>query len=242
MIVGVGVYGLSVLAGILSTLSPCVLPLIPILVGTALTAHRYGPVALAIGLALSYALAGLFLATVGLIIGLDQVVFRNFSAGLLILFGVLLLSERLQERFASVTAGLSSTGQPLLEQMSADTLTGLFLLGALLGIVWSPCVGPTLGSAIILASQGENLVHATAVMALFGVGAAIPLIALGLMSHQAMLRFKSKLSATGKVGKKLLGSLLLLLGLFVVTGMDKFFEAWILTNTPEWLSNLTISI
>jgi cytochrome c-type biogenesis protein len=242
VIVGVGVYGLSVLAGILSTLSPCVLPLIPILVGTALTVHRYGLVALAIGLALSYALAGLFLATMGLIIGLDQVVFRNFSAGLLILFGVLLLSERLQERFASVTAGLNSTGQPLLDRLSADTLTGQFLLGALLGIVWSPCVGPTLGSAIILASQGENLVHATVVMALFGVGAAIPLIALGLMSHQAILRFKSKLSATGKVGKKLLGALLLLLGLFVVTGMDKVFEAWILTNTPEWLTNLTISI
>ena len=71
MITGVGVYGLSVIAGILSTLSPCVLPLIPILVGTALAAHRYGPVALASGLALSYALAGVFLATIGLAIGFD---------------------------------------------------------------------------------------------------------------------------------------------------------------------------
>ena len=144
MIVGIGVYGLSVMAGILSTLSPCVLPLIPILVGTALTAHRYGPVALASGLALAYAIAGLFLATVGLMIGLDQVVFRNIAAGLMILFGLVLLSAPLQECFAALTAGLSSSGQPLLERMSADTLTGQFLLGALLGIVWSPCVGPTL--------------------------------------------------------------------------------------------------
>jgi len=242
MIVGIGVYGLSVMAGILSTLSPCVLPLIPILVGTALTAHRYGPVALASGLALAYAIAGLFLATVGLMIGLDQVVFRNIAAGLMIVFGLVLLSAPLQECFAALTAGLGSSGQPLLERMSADTLTGQFLLGALLGIVWSPCVGPTLGAAIILASQGENLMHATVVMALFGVGAAIPLIALGMLSQQALLRYKSKLFATGIVGKKLLGALLLLLGLFVVTGFDKVFEAWILTSAPEWLSNLTVSI
>jgi cytochrome c biogenesis protein CcdA len=242
MIAGIGGYGLSLIAGMLSTLSPCVLPLLPILVGTALTAHRYGPVALASGLALSYALAGIFLATVGLAIGLDQVVFRNVTAGFLILFGLVLVSERLQERFATVTAGFSSGGQPLLERVSADSLTGQFLLGALLGIVWSPCVGPILGAAIILASQGKDLIHVSAVMALFGVGAAIPLVALGMMSHQLMLRFKSKLFATGKIGKNLLGTVLLLLGLFVVTGTDKVFEAWILTNAPEWLTNLTISI
>lgn len=242
MIAGIGVYGLSILAGILSTLSPCVLPLLPILVGTALTAHRYGPVALAAGLALAYALAGLFLATVGLMIGLDQAVFRNFSAGFLILFGLLLLSDRLQEYFASITASVSGSGQPLLERISADTLAGQFLLGAVLGIVWSPCVGPTLGSVIILASQGENLMYATAVMALFGIGAAIPLIALGMLSQQAMLHYKNKLFATGKVGKKLLGTVLLLTGIFVLTGMDKVFETWIVTNAPEWLTNLTVSI
>ena len=84
--------------------------------------------------------------------------------------------------------------------------------------------------------------HATVVMALFGVGAAIPLIALGMLSQQALQHYKSKLFTTGIIGKKLLGTLLLLLGLFVVTGFDKVFEAWILTNAPEWLSNLTVSI
>jgi cytochrome c biogenesis protein CcdA len=199
-------------------------------------------VALAAGLAISYALTGVFLATVGFSIGLDPVVFRNFSAVLLIVFGLLLLSEQLQERFASVIASFSSSGQSLLDRVSTDTLTGQFLLGTLLGIVWSPCVGPTLGSAIILASQGQNLLHAMLVMALFGVGAALPLIGLGLMSHQAVLHFKNKLSVTGKLGKQILGLLLLLLGLFILTGIDKVFEAWILINAPEWLSNLTVSI
>ena len=242
MITGVGVYGLSVIAGILSTLSPCVLPLIPILVGTALAAHRYGPVALASGLALSYALAGVFLATIGLAIGLDQVVFRNIAAGLSIVFGLVLISEQLQASFAEFTSGLSSGGQPLLERISTDSLNGQFLLGGLLGILWSPCVGPTLGATLILASQGKDLMHVSLVMALFGIGAAIPLAALGMMSQKAMMHVKKKLLATGKLGKKLLGALLLLLGFLVITGWDKLFEAWVLTNAPEWLSNLTVSI
>jgi len=242
MVAGIGVYGLSILAGSLSTLSPCVLPLIPILVGTAMTTHRYGPIALASGLALSYALAGLFLSTLGLLIGLDQIIFRNIAAGLMILFGLVLLSTHLQKYFASMTASFSNTGQPLLEKLSTDTLIGQFLLGILLGLVWSPCVGPTLGAAIILASQGQNLIHATVVMALFGVGAAIPLIAIGMMSHQAIAHMKATLFVTGRLGKKILGMVLLLSGLSVLTGFDKTIETWILIHAPEWLTNLTTSI
>lgn len=137
---------------------------------------------------------------------------------------------------------MSGAGQPLLERISGDSLAGQFLLGLLLGVVWSPCVGPTLGATITLASQGESLGHAAAVMALFGIGAGLPLIALGTLSHRAMLRFKSKLSATGKTGKTLLGALLLILGLLIVTGYDKALEAWVLTQAPEWLTRLTISI
>ena len=242
MIAGITVYGLSVLAGSLSTLSPCVLPIVPIVVGTAMTTHRYGPIALASGLALSYALAGLLLSTLGFMIGLDQVVFRNIAAGLMVLFGLLLLSVQLQKYFASVTAIFGNKGQPLLEKLSTETLMGQFLLGILLGLVWSPCVGPTLGAAIILASQGQNLMHATVVMALFGLGAAMPLIAIGMLSHQAVSRMKATLFITGRLGKQILGMVLLLSGLFILTGWDKIVEAWILMHAPEWLINFTTSI
>jgi len=242
MLVDLGTYGLSFVAGILSTLSPCVLPLIPILVGTALSAHRWGPVALAFGLALSFTIVGLFLATIGSAIGLDQALFRNVAAVLLIVFGVVLLSGRLQQQFASATAGLSGAGQPLLERISGDTLNGQLLLGLVLGVVWSPCVGPTLGATITLASQGGNLGHAGIVMAIFGLGAGFPLIVLGTLSHQAMIRFKSKLSVTGKTGKLILGVLLTLLGVLIITGLDKVFETWVLNHAPEWLIRLTTSI
>lgn len=79
-------------------------------------------------------------------------------------------------------------------------------------------------------------------MALFGIGAGLPLIVLGMLSHQAMMRFKNKLSATGKTGKLLLGALLLVMGILIITGLGKAFEAWVLIHAPEWLTRLTTSV
>ena len=242
MLAEFGTYGLSFVAGILSTLSPCVLPLIPILVGSAVMAHRFGPFALAAGLASSFTIVGVFIASVGAAMGLDQEVFRNVAAVLLILFGVVLLSRVLQEKFAVMTSGLSGSGQSLLNRVSVNGLFGQFLLGLLLGIVWSPCVGPTLGATITLASQGQNLAHAILVMAIFGLGASTPLVILGMLSRQAMTKFRDKMIAAGAVGKKILGILLLSLGLLIVTGADKKFETAVLKLSPDWLVQLTTSI
>ena len=95
---GAGTYGIALIAGLLTTLSPCVLPLIPILMGSAVTAHRLGPWALACGVALSFSLAGVLLASVGASLGLSGDTFRQVAASLLIVFGLILLSGRLQAR------------------------------------------------------------------------------------------------------------------------------------------------
>lgn len=242
MFTELGTYSLSFIAGTLSILSPCVLPLVPILVGSSLMTHRFGPFALAAGLASSFTIVGVFIASVGVAIGLDQEVFRDVAATLLILFGITLLSRSLQEKFAVATSGLSSSGQTLLSRISTDGLFGQFLLGLLLGIVWSPCVGPTLGATITLASQGQDLAHATLVMAIFGIGASAPLIILGMLSRQAMMKFRDKMLAAGSAGKKILGILLLVLGLMIVTGLDKKFETAVLNIAPDWLVQLTTSI
>lgn len=237
-----GTYSLSYLAGVLSTLSPCVLPLLPILVGSAVLAHRFGSLALAAGLAFSFTIVGVFIASVGVAIGLDQDVFRNTAAILLILFGITLLSSTLQAKFAVATSGLSDSGQSLLSRISTEGLFGQFTLGLLLGLVWSPCVGPTLGATITLASQGQNLAHVALVMALFGIGASTPLVIFGMLSRQAVMKFRNKLLTAGSTGKKILGILLLALGLMIVTGADKKFEAAALKIAPDWLVQLTTSI
>jgi cytochrome c biogenesis protein CcdA len=239
---GLGTYALSVAAGTLSTLSPCVLPLIPILLGTALAAHRLGPYALAAGLSLSFAVVGIFLASIGASLGLDQTVFRNVAAVLLIGFALVLLSSRLQERFAGAASGLSGAGNDLLARVSLEGLSGQFVLGLLLGVVWSPCVGPTLGAAITLASQGEDIARVSVVMLLFGIGAGLPLVLIGLLSRQALGRVRGRLLAAGKLGKQVLGGVMLVLGVLILTGADKAFEAWVLNVAPEWLVNLTTAL
>jgi len=235
-------FGLSLAAGSLSTLSPCVLPIVPILLATAVAAHRLGPLALAAGLALSFTIVGVVVASAGAAIGLDPVLLRNLGAGLLILFGLVLLSTRLQERFAGATSGLSGMGHGLLSKLPLEGLAGQFFLGLVLGVVWSPCVGPTLGAAISLASQGRDLGQVTVAMALFGIGAGIPLIALGLASRQAVTRIRGKLLATGKAGKLILGAVMVALGAVILIGADKSFEAWVLNAAPDWLVRLTTAI
>ena len=157
-------------------------------------------------------------------------------------FGAVLLSARLQQRFAVATSGLSGVGHGVLARVSLDGLSGQFVLGLLLGLVWSPCVGPTLGAAVTLASQGQSLAQVSLLMALFGLGAGLPLVALGLVSGQAMQRLRGRLLALGRVGKQALGGTMLALGLAVLTGADKAFEAWALQSAPAWLVSLTTSI
>lgn len=239
MLIDITTYGLSFLAGVLSILSPCVLPLVPIIVGTALNTHRFGPYALALGLAISFTVIGVFLATLGDALGVDQDLFRLIAAWLLLIFGLVLLSPQLQAVFANMTSGIGSSGQQLLDKLSTDSLAGQFGLGLVLGIIWSPCVGPILGATVTLASQGQQLGQVVIIMAIFGIGAGLPLILLGMLSRQVMMNIRGKLFAAGKLGKQLLGAVMLLIGLMILSGVDKTVETYLVTISPDWLINLS---
>ena len=239
MALGVGSYGLGLLAGVLSTLSPCVLPLLPILIGSATAAHPRAPLALAAGLALSYAVIGTVVASAGSLLGLDAGLLRQAGAVMLAVFGIILLSASLQQRFAAATGGLSNAGQTLLQRLSPVGWPGQLLVGLLLGIVWSPCVGPTLGAATTLASRGEHLWQVGALMATFGLGAAAPLVFLGTLSRTTMQRIRGTLVTTGALGKQLLGAALLVTGVLIAGGWDQPLQAWVLDHTPAGLTALT---
>jgi cytochrome c biogenesis protein CcdA len=236
---GPGTYGLGYLAGVLTLLSPCVLPLVPIVIATALAAHRLGPYALALGLTISFAAVGIFVAALGASLGLDQALFRNIAAFILTAFGILLLSTRLQERVATAASGLSAAGDGFISRLNLDGLAGQFVIGLVLGVVWSPCVGPTLGAATTLASQGQNLAQIAVLMAVFGLGAGTPLVALGSVSRATMIRLRGRMLSAGKLGKSILGIILVLLGLAILSGFDKSFEAWVVGIYPDWLNDLT---
>ncbi len=105
--------------------------------------------------------------------------------------------------------------------------------------MWAPCVGPTLGAASVLAAQGEHLGQVAVTMAAFGIGAALPLLLMGLLSREAMMRWRGRLLEAGHGGKVALGLMLALVGVMILTGLDKVIEAWLVELSPEWLTQLT---
>ncbi len=236
---GFGSVGFGFLAGVLSTLSPCVLPLLPLVIGSAASAHRAGPLALAAGIAASFTGIGLFIATVGFAAGLDGTVFRVASAVLLGAMGVVLLSGALQQRFALATGGVGDAGHHVLQRLAPSGLGGQLVVGLVLGAAWSPCVGPTLGAASTLAAQGRNLAAVAAVMLAFGLGAALPLLLIGALSRQAMLRWRGRMMQTGKAGKLVLGAGALTVAVLILTGMDHQLEAVLVKASPAWLTDVT---
>lgn len=237
---GAGTYALGLVAGVLSLLSPCVLPIVPLLIVTAVSVHRYGAAALSAGLILSFTAVGLFVATIGFAIGLDTASFRGLAAALLIAFGLLLLSSAARSRFSAALSPVSAVGEHLLVRLHLTGLPGQFLVGALLGIIWTPCVGPTLGAASILAAQGKNLPQVAGVMLMFGIGAGFPVAFLGNVSRQALNGMRSRILSAGTIGTHALGILLLVLGASILTGTDKKPEAVLVQHTPGWLTDLTV--
>ena len=235
----VGSVAIALLAGILSTLSPCVLPLIPMILGAAASEHRLGPVAVAAGLAASFVAIGLFIATIGFSMGLDAGHFRTLAAAVLIVLGVTLLVPSLQTQFAVVAGPISGWADSRFGGFATTGLRGQLALGLLLGVIWSPCVGPTLGAASMLASRGEDLGQVAFVMSAFGAGAALPLLILGLLSREVLTRWRGRLLDAGKGGKMVLGGVLVVMGALIVSGLDKRAEAFLVDLSPAWLTELT---
>ena len=188
---------------------------------------------------LSFTGVGVFIATVGFAIGLDAEWFRNAAAVVLISFGAILLSGSLQQRFAGATASLSTFGDQWLRQLRVEGMRGQLIVGLLLGLAWAPCVGPTLGAAATLASQGKSLGQVALVMTLFGIGAALPLTVIGSVSHRLFASSKGNLLRAGAYGKYLLGGLMAVLGIIMLTGWDRSLETYLVEISPAWLTDLT---
>lgn len=233
-------YGLSFLAGTITFLSPCVLPVLPILVGSAGRQHRYGPVALAAGLVASFVTVGTLVTSVGIAIGLDGSLVRSAGATFLLIMGLILLSSRMQGRFSHAMAPLASAADRLLQQRFLAGLKGQFVVGSLLGVIWSPCTGPTLGAAIGLAAQSGGQLQAAATMTLFGIGASTPMLAVAYGAHSLLSRHRSRLLAAGVTAKTGMGLVLVFVGVAVLTGLDKKIEALLLqTMPPGWIDLIT---
>lgn len=234
-----GSAALAFVAGLVTILNPCVLPILPILVGSALGQSRYGPAALAAGLVLSFSTFGLMVIAFGFSIGLDEQTVRVGAALLLVLAGIVLLIPRAQSALAVASGPLVSGGNRALGQVSGDGVWGQFLIGTLLGLVWAPCVGPTLGVAIAAASRGESLVAAFLTFLVFGAGVATSILAFASGSRRALGARKALLQQVGRYAKPAFAGALILVGALILSGADKVVEAWMLDAMPLWLVQFT---
>ncbi len=195
--------------------------------------------ALAAGLALSFAAVGMFVATVGFSIGVDAAVLHRIAGVVLVGFGAVMAMPPLQRAFATLTAVIAGGSDRLLSRVEGRGWRGQFAVGLLLGVVWTPCVGPTLGAASTLAAQGTQPGAVALLMLVFGLGAATPLVAVGSLSRRFAFGSRPRWVAAAETVKRVLGIVLVGLGLLIVLGADKNVEAWLVDRSPAWLTELT---
>ena len=224
-------------AGLLTTLSPCVLPVLPFVTASSLNKNRAGPIALALGLLASFIGVSLLLSASGFALGVDPSIIRRAAGLLLALSGILFLSQRLSDGFATKLSFLSNRMGASSAREDNGSLFAEFVSGALLGVVWTPCSGPSLGAALGLAAQSGNTARAALVLVFFGIGAVIPLM---IFAYGARSLVQQMRSHTGAIYflKKGFGALIVLFGLFIVFGLDKGIEAALTNAMPESWTNL----
>ena len=229
-------------AGLLTLINPCVLPILPIVLATAVQASRHGPLAVAAGMSVSFVALGLGVTVLGRSLGLTPEMISDAGAVLMILFGLVLLVPRFSERFATATAGVSARADSQIDTLDRSGLQGQFVGGMLLGAVWSPCIGPTLGGAISLASQGESIARAGLIMVAFALGVSTIILALGYGARSVIQRRQAWMRGLASSARPILGIVFIAVGVGLLLRVHHIFEIWALDNLPPWLIDLSVSI
>ena len=229
-------------AGLLTLINPCVVPVLPIVVASALQASRWGPAAMAAGLSLSFVVLGLGVTAFGHLIGLDLDMIARAGAAIMVLFGLALLIPQGAALMQTATAGLSARADAGIDRTDRATLSGQFAGGLLLGVVWSPCIGPTLGGAIALASQGESLMRAGAIMVFFALGVSTLILGLACLTRGATNSWNATLRRASRGSRPVLGAAFVAVGLGLWFNLHHVIEAWAIQTLPPWLIDLSVSL
>ena len=229
-------------AGLLTLINPCVLPVLPIVLATALQVDRRGPLALAAGMSLAFVVLGLGVATLGYALGIREETVARAAAVMMIGFGVILLVPRFSAGFATATAGVSTRADSQMDTLDQSGLKGQFLGGMLLGAVWSPCVGPTLGGAIGLASQGESLWLAGGIMFAFALGISTIILVLGYGARSVIMKRQALMRKIADKSRPVMGAVFILVGVVILTDFLRVIEGWLVQNLPAWLIDLSVII
>jgi cytochrome c-type biogenesis protein len=219
--------GLALLGGTLTVLSPCVLPILPILIGRSLQSNRYGPIALVSGLVGGFAVAGSLLGiTASWLTGLSNLL-RDGAIALLLVLGLLAIFPAWSYRLFSFLRIAQWT-----KERPRIGLAGEFWLGTQLGLLWTPCAGPVLGGILVLAAANQQAVSAFGLLVVYGVGAAIPLLAIaysGRTFSQRLLNLRSHGATLQRVG----GIMIVGTAIAILLGWDVQIQLWLAPLFPR---------
>lgn len=233
--------GLSLAAGSLTTLSPCVFPVLPLVVGGAVQSNKFAPIVMASGMVTSFSVAGWMLGSLGPQLGIDAENLRLFGAWMLLAFAVVMLIPAWNAKLAAWMSPVANSVNQASSSINANSLLGSFGLGAILGIVWSPCSGPLLASTIAMVASGKSGGQGAITLGLFGLGASIPLVAISYASRAGISKMQGWIENRMRYVKQVFAIVLGATGLLILTGYDRHLEASIITMLPNnWLTLTTM--
>lgn len=195
-----------------------------------------------LGLAFSFIIVGFILSRFGTLFGFDSDQIRKFSAVILGLTSLFFLSSKLQDFISEKMTRFSNLGTAASNKLNLDesSAVGSLVLGSLLGIIWSPCAGPTLGVAVSMASQEGQTFSALIIMMVYAIGAAIPMLLIAYGFRSFIQKNVTKIFNLTQNSKKIFGIVLLLTAVFIFFGIDKSVETFLLNNLPaSWVDLIT---
>jgi cytochrome c biogenesis protein CcdA len=217
---------IALLAGMLTIASPCVLPLLPVLLGTSLErSDRMRPLFVVSGFVLAFAGLGIALSLLSNLNASVHEAVRSTSVALLALFGMVRIwpqpYDRLIARFGGPLQQLAFSAGG-----AGNGNAGGFLLGLSLGAVWTPCAGPVLASILVLAAKAQDLTQSSTLLLVFAIGAGIPMLAIAYGGQAIAARVRGLSRYTHRLQQGF-GVLLVLTAAAIYFQYDILAYAWI---------------
>jgi cytochrome c biogenesis protein CcdA len=226
---------IAFVSGILTVFSPCVLPILPIVLASGIDGNKKRIRGVIAGLVVSFTIASLLLATVVRFFGIPADTIRLVAVGMLGIFGLSLIFPSVWEKVQSLIERYWKF-QPVQSQSSG--FGGGFLTGVSLGVVWTPCIGPVLATVATLAAVSEVSGMAVIISLAYAVGVGIPLyfIAQGGAHLGKRMQF---IKSENQSIRKAFGFIIIITALFIWSGADRAFQIWTLQNLPDSWTNIT---
>ncbi len=226
----------SFLAGIVTILSPCILPILPIVLSSSLTGGKKRPFGVIVGFVASFTFFTLALTSLVRAYDVDPDFLRSFAVAVIFIFGLTILVPKLSQAWEKVTSKIANKAPRAGAENTG--FSGGVLVGLSLGLIWTPCAGPILASVITLAATAEVTFEAILITLAYSLGTALPMMAIIYGGRQLLQKVPFLLKNTEKI-QKFFGVLLILLAIGIHFNIDRKFQAYILEKFPQYGTGLT---